>query len=440
MSQPDSDKLFIGTYRGLFVLPDAPKILIIAEDVLQLKKAAEFLARRGWKATVVSDLRSAMECMTKDTPTHVLISVNLPLLPVQKIATFAKELETKYGVTCVAFGEREDLFTVRAVTGCGLQYSIFPPVTGALLHIKLKKVLLNEASEPKSRLVSSKTAEDVASNIVKGEVPNVQVRVPNFRNLRRPILSERDLQNRQFKKADENHRVSEIRSLENTTEFELESETSFKGHCISFAGTETTFLHVVSEVCVMTIKCGTMAGYVVLGRVQSQGSENKILLRNYGDNLVNGLKKRGIAVTDVHFLNIKVDEVEFEKLTRQCAQFCFVADHMGSETALAYLPYQEGFPSITPSQDFVGRLVVDKAEIASDVEVSFNLYFFLEKNNRSVLFAKRGSQFTSERWQRLESSQSPLFIDSLDEVHFRSYHAQNNLNLIIRSLSNEATV
>ncbi len=85
-----------------------PRILIIAKNVSLLDRACLFLTRRGWQAKCVGDLRSGLDLVEKEKPTHVLISVNLPLLPVSKFPRLSEDLKSKFGTVLVAFGENEN--------------------------------------------------------------------------------------------------------------------------------------------------------------------------------------------------------------------------------------------------------------------------------------------------------------------------------------------
>ena len=401
-----------------------PKILAIAENVSLLDKACEFLVRRGWQAACVGDLRSGLDFIAKEQPTHVLISVNLPLISVSKIAGLADELKTKYGVTVIAFGEREDLPTMRSVTACGLKYFVFPPVTGALLHIKLKKVLMLE--DERDHLLG-----DIS---ISTEVPKILPQIGSGRGRRLP---ESIAKNRRIRKSQDSRlQTSEIRTRRLPSDIEVDLEPCFRGNCIGFNDTEIKTIDEVEDVGVMTITSDTMTGYVVLARGSNDANEMKKLLRNFGDDLISRLKKRGITnLSNIHFMSLKVNRVKFEKWTAECAQFCFVSEHMGSETAVAFIPHNDSQPVIEISIDHPGNLVILLEDLIADSKINFDVHIYLEKNARTFIYVKKGSVFTQDRIDKVRETKSPLFIENREETDFRSYHASVRLNESIQSLN-----
>ncbi|MDZ4662215.1 MAG: hypothetical protein SGJ18_11420 [Pseudomonadota bacterium] len=407
-----------------------PKILIIADNVSLLEKACEFLIRRGWQATCIGGLRTGLDFIAKEQPTHVLISVNLPLLSISKFASLGEELKNKYGITLVAFGEKEDAYTMRSVTTCGLKYFVFPPVTGALLHIKLKKLLMLEDDHKKQK--DSTFITDRKSNLVSS------LDLKSFAESSSApgkYLPEDIIKNRRIRKSqDARLTTSEIRSRRLPSDIEIVSEPTFRGQCIGFNDENVATIDEVEEIGVMTITSDAMTGYVVLARGSKDTTEMKKLLRNFGDDLIYRLKSRGITLANIHFMSLKVNRVKFEKWTRECAQFCFVSEHMGSETAVAFIPHTDSLPIIEVSKEHPGNLIIRFEDLIANSEIDFDVHIYLEKNARTFIYVKKGSVFTRERLEKVRETKSPLFIENREETDFRAYHASVRLNQSIQFL------
>jgi hypothetical protein len=143
-------------------------ILIIAKSPPKLTQAANFLTRRGWPTTVMSNLSQAIEFATDRKPDFVLVSINHSNPAIHK---FSELLSSTFGSTCVGFAENNDTSSASRLTKSAMDAKIQGQASGPNLHRSLRKMLaekLNIHLDDKSPTAAERSAS--ANNVtVKGE-------------------------------------------------------------------------------------------------------------------------------------------------------------------------------------------------------------------------------------------------------------------------------
>ena len=167
-------------------------ILVIAKNPTKISQAANFLSRRGWPTTVMSNLSQAIEFASDQKPDFVLISINHPNPAVSK---FSNLLSSTFGSTCVAFAENLDNASAARLSKNALPLKIQGQASGPNLHRSLRKILaekLNiqlddrgqnqERTNPSDRAVTVKgnSAADGQTVIQKNEVGATQNKGPTM--------------------------------------------------------------------------------------------------------------------------------------------------------------------------------------------------------------------------------------------------------------------
>ncbi len=126
-------------------MDDAFSIVILSDLTHSHEKGKEFLERKNWKVRIANNLRSGVEMIQSLNPGFLLVSINL-IQNVKNLKQLAKEMEEKYSCVVVGFADSQDVQSSRLLTGCGLSHIIYPPLTGALIEIKIKKIKLEKDS------------------------------------------------------------------------------------------------------------------------------------------------------------------------------------------------------------------------------------------------------------------------------------------------------
>lgn len=398
-----------------------PRLIIVAEDIQKQKKAQEYLIKKGWPTQCVRDLKTGLKLASTFNPTHLLLSLNVTYQNPQKLAALRDELKEKHNVTLVVFAETEDVLTVRSLTGSGIKYIIYPPVTGSLIHVKLCQMFLSGETD-------IKTTNN--STFVKSEIP-FQAEMLNktsANSLKKRVLT---------KHANPKIKISEIRSDTDPSSIEAEAEPTFRAHCENPDVAAFDSLETVEDVCVVSLKSNQFAGYLVLARGKHEPEVSYKLLQRFTENLIMKLQLKGINITEFHFLNAKVNRVKFDSWAKKSASFCFASVHQGAETAIAFIPTPIVLPVIEELPEFPDYVGIRLNDIKPNIKVNFEIYLYLEKNRRFFHLLKKGTFIEPIRIERIRNSKSSVYIASEEKTDFKNYHIQNNLNASIEELSEE---
>lgn len=120
------------------------RILIIAKNVSNFQKAAQFLTRRGWPSDVVGNVKQAVEYVVKHRPMFVMVSFSHPNANVTKLPNL---LTQTFKATCIAFGENTDPKTTARLHGCRLKHIFYGVLSGPSIHMRIKKILIDMENE-----------------------------------------------------------------------------------------------------------------------------------------------------------------------------------------------------------------------------------------------------------------------------------------------------
>ncbi len=144
-------------------------VLIIAKTPAKIQPAANFLTRRGWPTTILTNLSQAIEFATDRKPDFVLISVNHPNPATIRLSDL---LTTTFGATCVAFAENFDNASGARLAKSPIAAKIQGQASGPTLHRSLRKLLaekLNIQLDDKGQTRSSGAKDDNGPTTIKGE-------------------------------------------------------------------------------------------------------------------------------------------------------------------------------------------------------------------------------------------------------------------------------
>lgn len=174
------------------------------------------------------------------------------------------------------------------------------------------------------------------------------------------------------------------------------------------------------------------SGYLIT----AMGKDRKIdeaFIAKVRDRLFRFLKENGEQVEDSESMNLNIKEVPFEDWALEQAEFLRKSVHEGNEVAMAFFPRTD-IKTVYGESAAEEMASINVNELAGDVAVEFNVYIYLPKNNKYVLYTPRGSKFFHVQKQRLQSQGvSNLHILKSEIQDLDKYRAQNFLNETIQA-------
>ncbi|AHZ86413.1 hypothetical protein AB1A81_05460 [Bdellovibrio bacteriovorus] len=197
--------------------------------------------------------------------------------------------------------------------------------------------------------------------------------------------------------------------------------------CIKTSFAESEAIENSTNISCIVIESTRFSGYLIT----AMGKDRKLddaFLRKVRERLFRFLKENGEKIEDSESMQLNIKEVPFEEWALEQAEFLRKSVHEGNEVAMAFFPRQDIKTTFGDSAD-EEMASIHLNELAGDVAVEFNVYIYLPKNNKYVLYTPRGSKFFDVQKQRLQNQGiSNLHILKADIQDLDKYRAQNFLN------------
>jgi hypothetical protein len=206
--------------------------------------------------------------------------------------------------------------------------------------------------------------------------------------------------------------------------------------CIQLSKTHNQSVDVVSNMACLVIESTRFSGYLITAmgknKVIDDAFLNKIQLR-----LSNFLKEHGEKLTHGESMQLNLKQVPFMPWAVEQAEFLRKSSHMGDEVAMAFFPRAEIRANFGESAD-EEMAAVQLQEFAGDTTVDFNVYIYLPKNSKYVLYTPRGGVFYGRQKDRLSGQGiSHLHVLKAEMKDLDKYRAENYLNDSIEDFANK---
>ncbi len=182
-----------------------------------------------------------------------------------------------------------------------------------------------------------------------------------------------------------------------------------------------------TNVACITVESTRFNGYLVA----AMGKNRKVdgtLLEQIKKRLFSFLKANGEQISETDNMAIKIKEVDFEPWAVQQAEFLRKSVHDGEEIAIAFFPTANTDVKLEESaQENMAKLNIE--EIKTDTPLEFDMYVYMEENQKYVRYTAQGGTFYQSQKDRLkEKGVNNLHIRK-DSIHdLKRYKAQNYLN------------
>lgn len=197
--------------------------------------------------------------------------------------------------------------------------------------------------------------------------------------------------------------------------------------CIKTSFAEAEAIEDSTNTSCIVVESPRFSGYLIT----AMGKDRKIddsFIKKIRERLFRFLKENGEHIEDSDPMQLKIKEVPFEDWALAQAEFLRKSVHEGQEVAMAFFPCPDVKICTGASAD-EEMASIHLNELAGDVAVEFNVYIYLPKNNKYVLYTPRGSKFFAVQKERLQSQGvSNLHILKAEIQDLDKYRAQNFLN------------
>lgn len=136
-------------------------VLLIVKNKSQFGSIIQFLSRRDWKCTVVSQLNETIACISREQPEFVFISYNHQNPKILKLPDILSQV---FNAVYVGFCEIPDLRTESRLTASKIKYKLVGAASGPSIHRRIKQILSEihgiKDAENKEKISDSNTSQN----------------------------------------------------------------------------------------------------------------------------------------------------------------------------------------------------------------------------------------------------------------------------------------
>lgn len=193
---------------------------------------------------------------------------------------------------------------------------------------------------------------------------------------------------------------------------------------------EVRSLGLASNLACILVESSRFSGYLIAAM-----AEGKVIDRAFIEivkvRLYSFLRKNGEKIEENQSLAIRIREVPFEPWALRYAQFLRKSIHVGQEVAMAFFPRQDLRIKTEESNDEeMAAVKID--EFVADVRVEFNVYVYLARNEKYILYTPCGGIFFYEQKERLlNQGVSHLHVLKAEVPLMDKYRIQNFLSEMV---------
>ncbi|QDK37090.1 hypothetical protein [Bdellovibrio sp. NC01] len=196
--------------------------------------------------------------------------------------------------------------------------------------------------------------------------------------------------------------------------------------CINFTEPVVELEKATNMACIL-VESSRFSGYLIAAMAKDKKMDT-LFIDKVRSRLFKFLRDNGEQLPDSETMPIKVKEVPFEDWALEHADFLRKSAHNGEEIAMAFFPRRDlKVKLLDCSDEEMAAIHID--ELSSDIPVEFNVYIYLPRNNKYLLYTPCGGTFMHNQKERLvNSGVSHLHILRLELAGLDKYRAQNFLN------------
>jgi hypothetical protein len=123
------------------------KLLVICRFVRGFESAENYLLRRGWQITVMSNTKDAFKKIAEIKPDFVMISINLPE---QKVSQMPELVMQAFRTPTIAYAENMDARSTLNLKEANAKYKLEGLASGPNTHRRIKNILQEIFADPKA--------------------------------------------------------------------------------------------------------------------------------------------------------------------------------------------------------------------------------------------------------------------------------------------------
>lgn len=372
------------------------KTLLILKSAEHTHSAAvSFLTHRGWSVITTDTVKECLDLVVSQKPKFLMISINHNDLGALKLG---RALARSIPITIINFSELDNNLSSKKLERSETLYKIFAPLTGPAVERIVNKYYKDLSH---SQLTEYKRHETSDSNSDDNSVIAIKGGNHDYTNDTSSSKRYETLNTSKLLKSISTH-DQDLELISNSAQQALDE-------CSVHTAPPNNPIQGSSNLACIIVESEKFSGYLIAAMGKNQRVDSAFI-EKIRARLFSFLKAQGEAVDESeNALNLKIKEVDFEGWALDYAEFLKKSSHKGDEVAMAFFPYAEAKTrfGLSAKEDMVA---ISLSEIVSDVFLDFNIYLYLAKNDRYVLYTPKGGILYHHQKDK-------LLLQKIDSLH-----------------------
>lgn len=395
--------------------PTSQTLLILKSPSYSASSVTHFLSNRGWTIHQADTLKECLQLLIAHKPQFLLISINHQDPAALRLG---RVLGRTLPICVINFAEQDNAITKKNLDKAETPYKLHFPITGPAVERIVHKY---QKDLSHSKIVEYKTRENgeapVADTVIaiKGQKFKVDA-TSNFL--------------KGYDSLDTQSILNALSSGEEDIKMLSDSTQKALDECVVKLDTpDVTNIQNTSNIACIVVESDKFSGYLIA----AMGKNSKIdsdFIDKIQDRLYKFLRQQGEKIDESErSLQLKIKEVDFEGWALDYAEFLRKSVHKGDEVAMAFFPYADA-RTRTGRSSKDEMVSVSLREITSDVFLDFNVYLYLMKNDRYVLYTPKGGILYHHQKDK-------LLLQNIESLHVLKADLQAVTALKAQSFLNE---
>lgn len=221
--------------------------------------------------------------------------------------------------------------------------------------------------------------------------------------------------------------------LSNDSLISKATESALSESCTNTDTMPGKLIYESTNIACIVIDSTRFAGYLVAAMGENRKIDN-VFIDKVRSRLFDFLKENGENTDDSESsMSLKITPVPFQAWATDCANFLRKSVHNGDEIAMAFFPNTSAKTEIIESaRSDMARVGID--EICCDLVLEFNIYLYMPRNDRYILYTPKGGIFYTHQKKMLTSRSVTEFHVQKNEMYLVArLRAQSYLNETIKN-------
>lgn len=428
-------------------------LLFVKNADHQFAPVERFLSKRGYKVITETDVKKALECISKLDPEYIFLAWDHKDKKVRYLPKSIYQCGTGHIVPFIMSTGRDQLIQLEA---SGFENKLYPPLSGPAIERVISKhekqnLIFDKISKKdfESTKAEMMNLNDISIISAKSNPENISISFKQTRDIQQIFISDdvkkgselfikEDKTSSMYVSKEEKHLTEHLMSLlDHSFQQTIKPEMLDVIETYSDINATSNDINSTTQVYVMVIQEYQWTGYLtVASESYLDLASTQVILNNWIESMTTNEK---IAIQlknepqDMVLYELQVPKVDFPNLCHTKADFFNDLIHEGKKTMLGFFSFSP-YRVVNSVHAKFDLLELPTEFLQPQEPLPFDVNIYLPENKRFILYLRPGSFLENAQVHRLQTRKVDHIYSAVQyERDLLKYKAEFNLRALIKS-------